>query len=345
MITVTGGTGFIGSYILYYLLQENRTVRAIHRKNANFNHIKFVFKALQEIDAYSEPWENTFNRIEWVEADILDTNALEEAFEGSEIVYHAAAIVSFNRKKRDETLRNNIEGTANMVNICLEKGIKKLAYVSSVAAVARKSGEKVDENAKIEDMKFSSAYSESKFKAEMEVWRGIAEGLDAVMINPGIVLGWGNFFNGSPALFNKAAKGLSFYPTGINGYVDVRDVAKALIQLANKPETYKNRYIAVAENVSYKDLFTQISNCLGVNPPKYEAGKNMSKMAWLASEFLSLFTRKEVYITRDVAHIACQKYEYSSAKLVSTLDYKFIPFEKTIADTCKAYKIWAKENL
>ena len=248
MILVTGGTGFIGSYILYYLLQENKTVRAIHRKNADFSHIKFVFEALLTIDAYKEPWKNTFDRIEWIEADILDTDTLADAFEGVEMVYHAAASVTFNRKKREHTLRNNIEGTANVVNMCLEKGVKKLAYVSSVAAVARKSNETVDENAKIENEKFTSAYSESKFKAEMEVWRGIAEGLDAVMINPGIVLGWGNFRIGSPALFHKAAKGLAFYPTGVNGYVDVRDVAQALILLSQKPETYKHRYIAVAQN-------------------------------------------------------------------------------------------------
>jgi dihydroflavonol-4-reductase len=345
MITVTGGTGFIGSYILYYLLQEHKTVRAIRRKNAHFQYIKFVFKALQEIDAYNEPWENTFNRIEWVEADILDTQSLEEAFEGSEIVFHAAASVSFNRKQREHTLKNNIEGTANVVNICLEKGVKKLAYVSSVAAVARKSNETVDENAKIEEMKFGSPYSESKYKAEMEVWRGIAEGLDAVIINPGIVLGWGNFLLGSPALFNQVANGLSFYPTGVNGYVDVRDVAKALILLSKKSETYNNRYIAVAENTSYLELFTQIAKCLGVKPPKYKAGMNMSKLAWLAFEIQSLFTGKEVYVTRDVAFTANQVYRYSSQKLINTLDYKFIPFSKTIEDTCKAYKMWEKSKI
>ncbi|MGZ5304922.1 MAG: NAD-dependent epimerase/dehydratase family protein [Bacteroidia bacterium] len=342
MITVTGGTGFIGSYILYYLLQDHKTVRAIHRKNAHFEYIKFVFRVLQEIDAYKEPWENTFKRIEWVEADILDTQSLEEAFEGSEIVYHAAASVSFNRKKREHTLQNNIEGTANVVNICLEKGVKKLAYVSSVAAIARKNNETVDENAKIEDMKFGSPYSESKYKAEMEVWRGIAEGLDAVIINPGIVLGWGNFEMGSPALFHKVAQGLSFYPTGVNGYVDVRDVARALILLSNSPETYNNRYIAVSENTSYQNLFTQIANCLGVKPPKYEAGINMSMMAWIAYELQALFTGKEVYVTRDVAHTANQNYKYSSRKLINTLNYTFIPFEKTITDTCKAYKMWEK---
>ncbi len=344
MITVTGGTGFIGSYILYYLLQEHKTVRAIHRKNADFRHIKFVFEILQQTGAYNEPWENTFNRIEWVEGDILDTLSLEDAFEGCELVYHAAASVSFNRKKRELTLQNNIEGTANVVNICLEKGVRKLAYVSSVAAVARKHNDTVDENARIEEMKFGSPYSESKFKAEMEVWRGTAEGLDAVIINPGIVLGWGNFEMGSPALFKQVAIGLLFYPTGTNGYVDVRDVAKALISLSKTPETYNQRYIAVAENTSYQQLFTEIAKNLGVDPPKYKAGLNLSKIAWLASELQSLFTGKEVYITKDVAYTANRNYHYSSQKLIKTLGFTFTPLQQTIAETCKAYKIWEKRK-
>jgi nucleoside-diphosphate-sugar epimerase len=341
MVLLTGGTGFAGSFILYYLLQEHKTVRATRRAGSSLTHLHFVFERLAMLSEGGSA-EDALSRIEWVEADILDVSSMQEAVEGMEEVYHAAAIVSFNRKERDKLLHNNIEGTANVVNACLEAGVKKLAYVSSVAALARQSNAETDENAFIEGRSFSNAYSESKYRAEMEVWRGIAEGLPAVIINPVVILGWGNFRNTSLEIIRTIDKGLSIYPGGSNSFVDARDVAKGLIALMKNEAAVNKRFIASAGNMIYKMLFDRIGAELGVKPPTIRAGKQISWLAGLASEGFSMLSGTKPFITREIAETSSNDYHYSNRKMTEMLDYHFRPLEDTIKDCCAAYKEWKK---
>jgi dihydroflavonol-4-reductase len=344
MILLTGGTGLLGSHLLYYLLDENQTIRATHRSGSDMRQLRFIFKQLSAESNSKESWEQRLSRIEWVEAELLDIIALEDALQGIDTVYHAAGMVDFSRKNARHTIKNNVESTANIVNLCVEHNIRKLAYVSSVASIARKHNVIVNEDAKIETMKFASAYSESKYRAEMEVYRGIAEGLDAVLINPAVILGYGDYNKSSLTIVKQIAKGMPVYPCGSNAYVDARDVAKALIELAKKPESSGKRYIAIGANLSYKELFTGLATCLGKKSPYIEAGPVLCNAAWMGTGLLALLTGSRASITRDLARTAIHKFGYNSVRLQQEIGFTFTPIQKTIEDSCKGYKAWIQEN-
>jgi len=340
MVLVTGGTGFIGSYLLYYLLKENKEIKALKRPGSDLKHTRLIFKYLSEFETvpHSETWEQAFDRIQWVECDVTDYETIIDALNGIETVYHSAAVVSFSRKKRSLVMETNVTGTANMVNACLEKGVKKLAYVSSVAALARKAGEKVTESSMDDDIHFTNAYSESKFRAEMEVWRGMAEGLEVVIINPGIVLGWGNFDNGSPEMFKTVYDGLKFYPTGSNAFVDARDVAKALILLTKNEQAVNKRFIAGGTVCSYKRIFDLMANGLGVPPPKIKVKSGLVTLVWLLAEIKGLLTGTEPFLTKDMALTSSKNYDFDSSRIKELLHFEFTPIEETIGDGCRVFR-------
>jgi len=339
MVLVTGGTGFIGSYLLYELLKDNPELKALKRPESNLNHTKFIFKYLSEFESMpnSETWEQAFERIQWIDGNITDYDSLIDVFDGIETVYHAAAVVSFSRKEKDKVIETNVNGTANIVNACLEKGIKNLAYVSSVAALARKEGEKINEMTTDDDIKFTNAYSESKYRAEMEVWRGMAEGLNVFIINPGIVLGWGNFENSSPEMFKTVHNGLKFYPTGSNAFVDVRDVAKALILLTGNEKALNKRFIAAGTVCTYKYIFDLMANGLDVTPPKTKVKSGLVTFVWMLAEIKGLLTGTEPFITKDMALTSSKNYDFDSTRLKELLQFEFRPLEETISDTCKVF--------
>jgi len=214
---VTGGTGFVGAYLLRYLVQEGVRVRALRRADSPMDLVAEIA-----------------DKVEWVEGDILDVPFLETAMEGVDNVYHCAATVSFDPRDREHMMKVNIEGTANIVNICLSLNIRRLLHVSSIAALGREADTPhVNEAAKWSDSPLNSNYAISKFKAECEVWRGMAEGLDVVVVNPSVIVGSGYWEKGSSALFKTIGKGMKYYPAGGTGFVDVRDVARASIGLMN----------------------------------------------------------------------------------------------------------------
>jgi len=338
MVFVTGGSGFIGSYLLFYLLKDNPEIKALKRQNSDLTYTKFIFKYLSQFEPLpnEEKWEQAFNRIKWVDGDILDLNSLLDNLDDIHIVYHVAAMVSYDRRMRDKQIETNVDGTINVVNACLEKGIKKLAYLSSVAALPRKDGAIIDESSQ-HDFKFADNYSESKYRAEMEVWRGQAEGLEVAIINPGIVLGWGNFNVSSPEMFKTIYKGLKFYPTGSTSFIDVRDVAKALIILANDEDAKNKRFIAVAESISYKNLFDMIAAQFNVKPPSILVKPSLVKLVWIFAEIKAFFTASSPFVTKDMATSASKNIQFNGKRLKDFLGYDFIPIQQTVEDTCEVY--------
>lgn len=332
MIFVTGGTGLVGSRLLAYLVaNETNTIVALRRKKSDLSLISKVFAT-----HFTNP-ELYLNRIHWTEGDILDPFFLAENIKEGSYVYHAAAMVSFQKKEAELVNQINIEGTRNLVNVCLNNKIRKLAYVSSIAALGRSGNDHATtENDFRMSTKGISVYSASKYEAEMEVWRGIAEGLNAVIVNPSVILGSGNWKQGSAELFNTVYNGLKFYTRGTNGYVDVEDVAKALILLM-KSEISSERFLLSQGNYSYKYLFETIARELGVGGPKYFASPLLSEIAWRILAFISFFTREQPLITKETAHSANAFYSYSSEKILKNLSFEFKPFEKTIASVCKEY--------
>jgi len=258
MILVTGGTGLVGSHLLLTLVRRGLHVKALKRKNSDIEVVRKFFLW------NSSPEDDLFRRIEWIEGDILDYYSLEAILKNADIIYHCAAVVSFDRRQRSGIIHNNVEGTANLINAALTCGVKRFCHVSSIAAL----GKNRDGSAVTEDTGWipsikNSGYSESKFYSEAEVWRGIEEGLDAVIVNPSVIIGPGNWNTGGCRFFPMIYKGLRFYASGESGYVDVRDVAEAIVMLTNKENFNKaknQRYLLSAENMGYIEFLHMIAN-------------------------------------------------------------------------------------
>lgn len=326
MILVTGGTGLVGSHLLFDLINSGKKVRALKRKSSNLDNIKKVF------GYYSDDVEKLFEKIEWFDGDVLDIFSLEDAMKDISEIYHCAGMVSFEPGNEELLTKVNVNGSANVVNIALDKKIKKLCYVSSIAALGRAEHNGfVDEQTHWVSSNKNSLYSVSKFGGEREVWRGIEEGLDAVIINPSIILGPGNWNSGSSRFFTTIWKGLKFYTKGVNGFVNVRDVSKAMVQLMES-EIKNERFILNSENISYQNLLNLIAKYLNKKPPTIHAGKFLSAIAWREEKIRSFITRSKPFITKETARTANSDYRYSTKKIEKYLNFKFIPIEKTVKD-------------
>ena len=332
MILVTGGTGLVGSHLLYHLSLENDVIRAIHRKNSDLLAVKNVFSY------FSLDYEILFQKIEWIEADITDTISLEEAFINVTEVYHSAALVSFDSKDYRAMSEINIDGTSNIVNLCIANGVKKLCFVSSVATIEKSvTSEIMDEADEWNIEKVSYGYAMTKYGAEMEVWRASQEGVPVVIVNPGIILGAGFWHQGSGALFSKIEKGFSFYSEGVMGFVSVNDVVKAMILLM-KSDIVNERYILVAENSSFKNIFFQIAQNFGKNPPSIKVTKLMSSIGWRLERLKSILTNKPPALTKHSAKSIHDKRYYSSEKIQKKLNFNFESISETTKNVCEIYK-------
>ena len=334
MILVTGGTGLLGGHLLFDLLKAEKTVRAIKRTSSDLSITKKIFSY------YTDEYENLFSKIEWINADILDKNSLEEAFDGIDFVYHCAAFVSFDNRDDSEVIKNNIDGTVNIVNLCLDKKIKKLCHVSSVSALGDNpfvSAEKpINEETLRDQAKTHTSYSISKYKSELEVWRGISEGLNAVIVNPSVILGPGNWRNGSSMIFYKAWKGLKFYTSGITGFVDVRDTSEIMVKLMES-DISAERYCVNAENVQFKEFFNILSDNLGKKRPSIYVGKYLSGLVWRMELLRSMISGSKPIVTKDAAKAAVSNIFYSSEKIEKALNFRFRPIKESVKDNAKFF--------
>jgi nucleoside-diphosphate-sugar epimerase len=330
MILVTGGTGLLGSHLLLDLLRSGKKVRATRRAESDLSQVRKVFSY------YTPDADELAGRIEWVEADLLDPGDLEEALKGVTEIYHAGALVSFHPGDHRRMLKTNIEGTANLVNMAIASGISKFCHISSVATLGRAENRKVsDEETYWVPSGKNSVYSISKYGGEREVWRGMEEGLNAVIVNPSVILGPG-FWNENSRLFRLVHEGLRYYPNGVNGYVDVRDVSRALTGLMDGGH-FGQRFICSAGNLSYRELFSMMAKHLGRPAPSIGVSPFMAAIAWRTVKLRALLTGSRPVITREMATTASQVYEYSSGKLTKTLGFAFRPLEDSIREICTLF--------
>jgi dihydroflavonol-4-reductase len=327
MILVTGGTGLVGSHLLFELTKNGEKVRVLKRKSSKSEIVRKVF------GYYTDNPDEALSRIEWVNGDITNSAEVLIAFKGITKVYHTAGFVSFNPADKKDILNNNVQGSANIVNACLENGIEKLCFVSSAAAIGQgEDGEMLTEEIFWTRLGKESIYSISKYQAEMEAWRGINEGLNAVIVNPSIIIGPGDWQRSSLKLFYEVYKGLKFYTDGITGYVDVKDVVKAMISLMNS-ELSGERYIISAGNYSYKDILSMIAESLGKRPPAIRATPFMIKIACLFDWTRSLLTAGKRKITRDIIAASKNRIRFSNDKIRNATGIEFIPIEESIRQT------------
>ena len=338
MILVTGGTGLVGSHLIWHLLQKGEKVRAIHRFGSHLEQVIEVFGYYDNPSGESKatPVE-LFGKVEWFEADLMDTEMMNEAFDGVEKVYHCAAIVSFDPEERQKMITRNIETTVTIVNLCLEHNVKKLCHVSSVSALgSRYDGEPVSETDLWKPSRKRTSYSVSKFQSEMEVWRGINEGLKAVIVNPSVILGPGNWNRGTAGFFTRIKSGLDYYTEGITGFVDVRDVCKCMIDLMES-DIDEQRFIINGENLPYRELFNQIADSIGGKRPSKHATRRLAELGWRADWLRSKLTFSKPMLTRETARSGRGTTRYSTVKIKEALGHEFIPISETISWTASKF--------
>jgi len=318
MILVTGATGFLGAELIHQLTAQHLKVRALKR---NTSVIPNLIK------------DNSL--IEWFIADINEPETLADAFESVTHVYHCAAFISFDPRDKAKLLKINIEGTSNVVNLCLDNNIR-LVHVSSIAALGNaKKGELITEKDYWQYDPNVHTYAISKYEGEMEVWRGIAEGLEAVIVNPAVIIGKNVGSEGSGAIFKLVKEGLKFYTDGATGIVDVVDVAKCMILLMNSESTGE-RYTISSDNLNYKTFFEEIAKGFGLKPPAIEAKPWMLGIAWRAAKLASLFTGKAPALTKDSARSSFNLSYYSNEKIKTTININFKPLTESIREVCTA---------
>jgi len=328
---VTGGTGIVGIHLLIELLSKGQQVKAIYRTEQSLTAVKQAFEHYELANLYPD--------IEWVKGDITNVLSLIEAMKGVDVVYHAAAFVSFDPADKDQLLHTNVTGTANVVNACLDTGIKTLAYVSSTAAIGRSDKVAVvtEELPWVENDQ-TSGYSLSKHYAEREVWRGAEEGLNVAIVNPCIILGPGNWGNSSTSLLDTANSELSFFTDGANAFVDARDVAKTLIHLV-ETNTFNERFLIIGENLSFKAIFDQLADFLGKKKPHIKSQRWMSEVAWRVIWIWSKLTGKKPTITKQTAASAHSTTVYSRAKFdLFFPEFEFHSAQLALENTVKAYQ-------
>ena len=317
-ILVTGATGLIGIELIKQLLADGENVKALK---------------------HHTPFEFSHPNLEIHECDILDVIGLEDLMKDITHVFHCAAIVSFNPKDQRRILKINVEGTANVINACINAGVKKVVHVSSVAALGRiREGQIITESMNWTEETSNSVYGKSKYLGELEVWRGIGEGLQAVIINPTIILGGDNWETGSTAIFKSAYNGFAWYTEGISGFVDVRDVVKVMILLMNS-EITAQRFIINAVNLTYKEIFSSIASFFGKRPPYKKVTSFMAELIWRIEAIKSRFTQKKPLVTKETSRTAQVKVKFDNSKILKALPgFQFTKIEETIAHTGAALK-------
>jgi len=330
MILVTGGTGLVGSHLLLELVREGEEVKALRRKSSNIEQVRKTFSW------YSDDADALFEKIQWVEGDITDIYSLDEALNGVSEIYHCAGLVSFYKKDRYELERINHHGTANVVNAALKAGVKKLCHVSSVSALGKeKQGETITENHLWKTSKRNSLYAISKYAAEREVWRGMEEGLDSIIVIPSIILGPGNWNSGSTKLFSTVSNGMPFYSSGVNGYIDVRDVAGLMVKLM-KSKLKNERYIFSAEDVSFRNIITMIAASLGKIKPFVRLAPWMGEVGWRVEQ-VKLLAGVRPTFSKEIARAAFGRFYFSNQKLSAAIQHKYVPVSKSIDDTARIF--------
>ena len=331
MILVTGGTGLVGAHLLLHLVENETAVRAIYRTSIGIEKTKLLFQLYQK--------EPLFSRINWVQADIIDVPSLEKAFQKIDYVYHCAGLISYDPNHEELLRKINIEGTANVVNFCIEYKIKKLCHVSSIAALGNLGP---NENQITEETEWNpesplSDYAISKYGAEMEIWRGQQEGLNVVIVNPGVIFGAAFWNQGSGLFFRAVKKGFPFYTNGSTGYVGVTDVVQIMIQLM-KSNIAGERFTIVAENLTFKNVIYQIAENLKAKKPKIEAKRWMTSMGWRLDWLVSTFSGSKRKLSKYSANSLHSSDYISNEKIKNAFNFKFQSIDKVIEEVVSLQK-------
>lgn len=331
MILVTGGTGLVGAHLLLHLAESEANIRAIYREAKSIEKTKALFALYKK--------EGLFHKIEWLQGDIIDVPSLEIAFQNVDYVYHCAGLISYDPNDENQLRKINIEGTANIVNFCIEKKVKKLCHVSSIASLGNLASheKEVTEATEWNPEMPHSDYAISKHGAEMEVWRAQQEGLNVIIVNPGVIFGAGFWNQGSGEFFSRIKKGLPFYTKGSTAYVGVTDVVNIMIQLMQS-DVSGEQFTVVAENIPFKKVIFTIAENLDVKKPTIEAKPWLLNIAWRLDWFMATIFRTKRNLSRYSANSLTSSEWISNQKIKNALNYEFQSIDDVIKEVVSLQK-------
>lgn len=332
MNLITGGTGLLGLHIAMDLYQKNLPVRILSRQNTWPKHVDSI------LEYYSIKPHEFKEKVDFKTGDVTDIISLEEAFENVHTVYHCAALVSFVKSEYSKMMNINVNGTTNVVNLCLAVGVKNLCHISSTSAIGKKGTEDiiVEDGDWVRELNASN-YAKSKFLAEREAWRGQEEGLSVTIVNPSVILGPGNWDDSSAAIFKTGAKGIKYYTEGGNAFVDVRDVVFSISALMAKQIVGK-RYLIIGHNTKFKVLFEKICKAFGSKAPRTKASRWMSSLAWRVEGILAWMGRRKPRITKETASAAHSFNKFSNEKIKNEIDIEFRSLDDTVEHTVSYFQ-------
>ncbi|MFZ4436112.1 MAG: NAD-dependent epimerase/dehydratase family protein [Flavobacterium psychrophilum] len=330
MILVTGATGLVGAHLLLRLLEKKQAVRAIYRNSSSIAKTKVLFEKHNQL--------TLFEQIEWIQADITDLPRLEIAFQEINQVYHCAGLISFDPSDEEKLRKINIEGTANVVNLCLAFGVQKLCFVSSISTIgaAPLHSMPCDESCEWNPELPHTDYAISKYGAEMEIWRGYQEGLAVVLVNPGVILGPYFWESGSGELFAKVAQKFPFYSSGSTGFIGVTDVVHTMIQLMESAISGE-RYILISENKTYEAVLKEIAQAMNSSIRWMAIRKWMVSLAWRLDALAGILLGKKRVLSKQLAQTLFESTSYTSEKIKKELGMAFSPINQVIQETASAY--------
>jgi len=323
MILVTGATGLVGSHLLLKLIEQDRVLVALYRSESKKNSTLDFLKERTKSAKVAE--------IIWRKGDVCNQPSLAVAFEGITHLYHCAAFISFAHYKQETLMEVNQQGTTNLVNLAIKHQLKKIAYISSIAALGSDTtSDSIDESTPWNADQDHTPYAYSKFGAELEVWRATQEGVPAVIVNPGVILGTGVEGNPLKLLCNQIDKGLLFYPKGATGYVTVEDVVQVLTELMDS-ETENERFILVAENWSYEQMLRRIALIRKKRPPRIGLRKSWLQIAWGLEGILSLFGKRR-FMTQALISSLCDIKHIQGNRIIKESSFKYSDIETYLID-------------
>jgi nucleoside-diphosphate-sugar epimerase len=326
---VTGATGLIGSHLVLRLAEEGMPVTALFRNEKGQSEVFDLFRFFGK--------ENLFQQVQWVKGDVEDADDMYDLTEGMHTVFHCAAIVSYHKKEASRMLEVNINGTKNVVNACIENDVNHLIHVSSISALGDSKGEVIDEETPRDFNDYHSNYSKGKYLSEQEVWRGIQEGLNATILNPGVIFGPNNCTRSSGTMIARIEKGLPALPAGGSGIVSVLDVVEVMIRAAKQTPT-NERYILCAENVRMSELFTKIADALHVKIGKTIAKKWQIVLVYYMEALLEFFTGKRATITREIIRNYDEVKQFDGSKATRVFGFQYRNTFSSIEDTVSHYR-------
>lgn len=321
MILVTGATGFLGSHICRKLLKENIEFIALRRSTSSLSLVSDIVE-----------------KIKWVEGDITMPDSLDHVLPQVNTIIHTAAVVSFHSADFEKMDKINVEGTKNVINLALKHDIKRFIHISSVAALGRNHAQgTIDETNKWQESKYNTHYGKTKYQAELEVWRGMIEGLNAIILNPSVILGHGDWNNSSSSIFKYVWDENKFYSEGFINYVDVRDVLDILFKVLNNEKKFGERYIVNAGSETFKDMFDKIAKRFDKKPPAIKASSFLVKLGLFSETIKYLITGKKPLITREIARVGSARIYFDNRKAVTELNHTFVPLSQTLDWACAYY--------